>query len=342
MMKTGIVRMVFVSLLILGVFTVACSSTLWVAWFGLEITTLFFIPLLTTPKSWATTVGAWQYLVYQSSGSMTFMALLLSQPQVGVLSQQMSWPMSGFTWVLSLPLLFKMAMPPFQTWGLNLSDLASWLNFYFLGSVQKLGPFLMMWELASYDLSLTNLMVGFMSLVVSFYGTVETSIRRILTYSSLLNFSWCLLLLEKSDPNTLAFLGVYLACTAGVLVTLSSSNVYSLSSLYARTRRVGVVDKLIILSNVMAVFGVPPLIGFQLKMDSLLVLIGEGANAVVSCILLTSGLAMMIVYQHFMNLTQLKQESALLDKVMTSSSGGPMMIIPLVILTVSLANILLY
>nr|URW98524.1 NADH dehydrogenase subunit 2 [Antarctophthirus carlinii] len=330
----------YLILVVMGLIVVFSSSSFWMSWFGLELMTLFFLPFLSSTKSWVTSVQCWQYLVVQVSGSTILMLLVLFPLQVGVMSFY-PFPSSSslYSTLLSLPLVFKMAMPPFQSWVLNLSDLVSWLPFYVLNGLQKLGPLCLLYSMSSFDLHSSLTFVLILSSCMCLFGILDNSLRRVLVYSSILNLSWSLFLIHTDVPTSFAFVFVYLLILGCFLYILFSFNTYTIVSLYAITSTRSVPIQVATVLGFISVFGLPPFVGFQLKLESLLkISVSQAGLTWPSFLLLSSSLLMVVMYLHILHLSFLNKPS---HKLRDSLVSPKVSILYTMTLLLSSANLLM-
>nr|URW98536.1 NADH dehydrogenase subunit 2 [Antarctophthirus microchir] len=326
----------YLLMVVMGLLIVFSANSFWLSWLGLELSTLFFVPLLCKPRSWITNLSSWQYLIVQTSSSSWLVVTLLSVPQLGVLN--ISLPDNSMLWgtFLTIPILFKLAIPPFQTWVLNLSDAVNWTSFFVLNGIQKLGPLFLLITLQFPNNLPFFTFILILTCLMCVLGVVDGSLRRFLTYSSLLNVSWCLYLIPLSMSTSLVYMLTYLFVLVGLVSFLRDLNLYTMMSFYGKLASYNRSYQLSTIAIMLSLFGLPPFVGFHLKLEALLHFVD--LMFPLALVLLNASILLLVAYLHMLQLSFLYVPN---NKVCNKLSPVKVTILMSISSLVSISNLLL-
>nr|AYC65870.1 NADH dehydrogenase subunit 2 [Falcolipeurus quadripustulatus] len=229
------------------------------AWFCLEINAYIFVPLFLYNK-WdqlPMKSSIWKFFVVQSVSTCLFILYLVmpydflsSYPNFGGL---MIW----------LAMFYKMGIPPFQGWLLEVCERATWMNFYVLNVIQKLPPLVVIMTFNQGNtltfLFLWALFFMFFSLKSTFY---YPSSRQFFVFSSIMNMGWMVYSVFTGNFLTFLIYFVYSILMMVVLLRMGTKKNLDFSGFfgYKPSRRVSMF--ILILS----LLGMPPLLGFFPKL----------------------------------------------------------------------------
>lgn len=158
-------------------------------------------------------------------------------------------------------LLFKLASAPFHLWLIPVLKNISWSNIFILLIWQKLGPMWILFNtkirsIASNLVTVINVVIGAIS------GLSQTRIKKILGYSSIHHFGWLIFIIKIRKPLLITYLMVYRILLVIVLHSLRSLQVSNLSVVRSLRKNI----KLILALRFVSLGGVPPFLGFTLKL----------------------------------------------------------------------------
>nr|WNH22818.1 NADH dehydrogenase subunit 2 [Zalieutes mcgintyi] len=245
--------------------TLTFASSHWLlAWMGIEMNTLAFIPLMAQHHHPRAVEATTKYFLAQAAAAAMLLfaaftnAWLTGQWDI----QQTLHPTS--TIMMTCALALKMGLAPFHTWlpevlqGLNLTTgliLSTW---------QKLAPFALLFQIYPLNPPLVTIL-GLMSALIGGWGGLnQTQLRKVMAYSSIAHLGWIVLVLQFSPPLAKLTLALYLVMTTSMFLSLklnNSKNINSLASTWAKTPTITAFVPLVLLS----LGGLPPLTGFMPK-----------------------------------------------------------------------------
>nr|YP_006503935.1 NADH dehydrogenase subunit 2 [Neotermes insularis]AFM92435.1 NADH dehydrogenase subunit 2 [Neotermes insularis] len=246
------------STMLVGGILVSISSNSWLgAWMGLEINLMSFIPLMSSQENIFTTEASLKYFIIQALASSTLLFLVVMK---ALISQITPTGVGVYEYVIMIPLLLKMGAAPLHWWFPSVMEGLSWMNCLLMMTVQKAAP--MMLISYSMKINLLTLTIILTSVIIgSLGGMNQTSIRKILTYSSINHTGWMLTsLLSGSNLWTLYFM-VYSLLTATVTTIAKSFNISFINQTMSISTEIS--TKFILFTSLLSLGGLPPFIGFM-------------------------------------------------------------------------------
>nr|URX53460.1 NADH dehydrogenase subunit 2 [Incisitermes minor] len=251
---------VLLSTTLIGGILISISSNSWLgAWIGLEINLMSFIPLMSSQENIMTTEASLKYFIIQALASSTLLFLVVMKTFT---SQSMSAGGSIYEYMIMTPLLLKMGAAPLHWWFPSVMEGLSWANCLLMMTVQKAAPLM----LISYLLKTTplTLMVIMTSVIVgSLGGMNQTSLRSILTYSSINHTGWMLTAMLGGTNLWAMYFTVYSLLTAAVTTIAKAFNISFINQALTINSKASV--KIMLFSSLLSLGGLPPFIGFLPK-----------------------------------------------------------------------------
>nr|YP_009828724.1 NADH dehydrogenase subunit 2 [Hemerobius japonicus]QJC58956.1 NADH dehydrogenase subunit 2 [Hemerobius japonicus] len=256
-MLKNISNMIFFSTLIMGTI-ISISSNSWLgAWMGLEINLLSFIPLLINLKNSLSTESALKYFLTQALASsiLLFSIMLLSLENI-------YFDNSLLNWVLNSALMLKMGAAPFHFWFPEMMEGLTWFMSFILMTWQKIAPMV----LISYCLIFNySLIISILSIIIGSIGGInQTSLRKMMAYSSINHLGWLLSGLAISIYYWMIYFIMYTVILLSMVLLFNKYNLFFTKQLYSLSNYNPVL-KMIIFSNMLSLGGLPPFTGFMPK-----------------------------------------------------------------------------
>nr|YP_009630613.1 NADH dehydrogenase subunit 2 [Rhopalopsole bulbifera]QBR55133.1 NADH dehydrogenase subunit 2 [Rhopalopsole bulbifera] len=254
-------KILFFFILILGTL-IAISSNSWLgAWMGLEINLLSFIPLMTNNKNLTTTEAALKYFLVQAIASATLlfsiiMLLLLTTPIMFI-----QWPINEV--LISSTLLLKMGAAPLHFWFPGVMEGLNWGNSLTLMTWQKIAPLMLLSYVVSLNFFILMIIVTSMT-VGAMGGLNQTSLRKILAYSSINHLGWLIAALTLSNSIWLLYFLVYMFLSATIVFSLNLFKIFHINQIFM-LKSIQPTFKFFMLINFLSLGGLPPFLGFLPK-----------------------------------------------------------------------------
>nr|BAI77366.1 NADH dehydrogenase subunit 2 [Malthopsis jordani] len=245
--------------------TLTFASSHWLlAWMGIEMNTLAFIPLMAQRHHPRAVEATTKYFLAQAAAAAVLLfAALTNAWLTGQWDIQQTLSPTP-TAMLTCALALKVGLAPFHTWlpevlqGLDLTTgliLSTW---------QKLAPFALLFQIHPLHPTLITTLGLTSALVGGWGGLNQTQLRKILAYSSIAHLGWMVLVVQFSPPLAKLTLILYITMTAAIFLVLKlndSKNINTLASSWSKAPTIAALAPLILLS----LGGLPPLTGFMPK-----------------------------------------------------------------------------
>nr|UUC05241.1 NADH dehydrogenase subunit 2 [Microrhagus sp. ZM-2022] len=207
-------------LIVISSTLITISSYSWLGlWVGLEINLLSLIPLMLSPSNSLSTESTIKYFITQAMASMIlFIAILVTMSQGWTILEK-------FPHILVLTaLLTKMGAAPFHFWFPDVMVGVEWIPASFILTWQKIAPM----TLISY-FEISSLIMGLVILSCMVISGVflinQTSMKKILTFSSINNIGWMLMSIQIQEKVWILYLTVYIISTLVIILFLASNKI---------------------------------------------------------------------------------------------------------------------
>nr|AOY39851.1 NADH dehydrogenase subunit 2 [Hypothenemus sp. BMNH 1039837] len=237
---------------------ISISASSWlIAWLGLEINLLSFIPLMKTMNKFNSEAMI-KYFIIQAMASMLLMMSIV------LISSKMKNPEFLYTsMMVSSPLLMKMGAAPFHFWFPEVMSGLEWMTALMLATWQKIAPSVLL----SFTSSNMNFMVIIVLMSIS-VGSIQSMnqqcLRKLIAYSSINNIGWMLPAVMMNMNIWLLYFTVYTIINMGIILTWKNAKIFFISQLnkmFHSNKTLKVTSSMALLS----LGGLPPFLGFLPK-----------------------------------------------------------------------------
>nr|YP_010283895.1 NADH dehydrogenase subunit 2 [Thosea sinensis]ULA45463.1 NADH dehydrogenase subunit 2 [Thosea sinensis] len=234
---------------------ISISSNSWFGcWIGLEINLLSFIPLISNSNNLLSNEASLKYFLTQSIASINFLFMILLK-----LFFFKNFFFNNFLSIMINSSLFmKMGSAPFHFWFPNVMKGLSWLNNFILMSWQKIAPMILLSYYFNKQFLL--LILIFNKIIGALGGFNQTSLRKILAFSSINNLSWILIFILISENLWMFYFLFYSFLIMIMCFFFNTFNMFFLNQLYILN--FNPLIKFFLMINLLSLGGLPPLIGF--------------------------------------------------------------------------------
>nr|AYV63056.1 NADH dehydrogenase subunit 2 [Lovenula raynerae] len=263
----------FFSILLLSLYISMVSHSLFFFWLSLEINMISVMPLFTAKESFFSDELALKYFISQSVASIMFLALSILFLMMDI---------NVFSFLLSLSIVFKMGVPPFQSWFTSIIMTSPLSTLWLMSTMQKFIPLQILSQMVinpSYIFFLTSLI--FVYLLLSMKNIF--SLRMALIMSAFGNSAWMLSSCFSSKA-WMTFLVIYATMLAALLVCAINFSINSLTSL----SNLSPLMKLLFASMFLNLASLPPFSGFLAKLILLKSLIATTPLYLILMLVMTS------------------------------------------------------
>nr|YP_010852808.1 NADH dehydrogenase subunit 2 [Graphium cloanthus]WGL40227.1 NADH dehydrogenase subunit 2 [Graphium cloanthus]WHN78793.1 NADH dehydrogenase subunit 2 [Graphium agamemnon] len=267
---------------------ISISSNSWLGcWIGLEINLLSFIPLISNSKNLLSSEAALKYFLIQSIASINFLFNILMK-----MILLKNFEMNNFlTIMINSPLLMKMGSAPFHFWFPNIIEGLSWFNCFIIMSWQKISPMILL----SYYYNNNFLMIiMIMNVIIGSIGSFnQTSIRKLMSFSSINNLGWMISALIISENLWIMYFIFYSFMISIMCFFFNMLNIYFINQLFIINMNFSI--KFYFLINFLSLGGLPPFLGFFPKWIIINFLINNNMNFITFIFIMMS-LIMLFIY----------------------------------------------
>nr|AAP72061.1 NADH dehydrogenase subunit II [Craugastor bocourti] len=262
---TVLIRASFLFSLTIGTLTTMLSGNWIVAWVGLEMSSLAFIPLMVLiPRPRAIEAATKYFLIQSSASALLLLAIILANFKGG------EWvtnsPLQGAPLVLTtIALSTKLGIAPFHTWMPDILQGLTLPTGLVLATLMKLAPLALMIEITP-SLNLKFLLIlGLTSVIVGGAGGInQKQLRKILAYSSISHLGWTLTVMKLSTTLALLNFMLYILMAPVIFTVLHLMNAKNMSELATSMKKSPATAVLTLLS-ILSLAALPPLTGFLPK-----------------------------------------------------------------------------
>nr|WGO57938.1 NADH dehydrogenase subunit 2 [Hemithyrsocera longiseta] len=257
-MSNNSTKILFFLTLISGIL-ITISSNSWLgSWMGLEINLLSFIPLMSTQDNTFTTEASLKYFLIQALASTILLFSVISKAMVENMFSIFSSTSTSI--LLITPLLLKSGAAPFHWWFPSVMEGLSWMNCLILMTIQKISPLILISYLLKMSYYSTVIILSSV-LIGALGGFNQTSIRKILTYSSINHMGWMLASMLLGENFWLLYFMFYSLLTISIIFIIQPFQI-SFINQTSLINNNNPVLKFFLFSSLLSLGGLPPFMGF--------------------------------------------------------------------------------
>nr|YP_009485617.1 NADH dehydrogenase subunit 2 [Inara alboguttata]AVZ00753.1 NADH dehydrogenase subunit 2 [Inara alboguttata] len=255
----NISKMLFYIIMILGTFLTLSSETWLSMWIGLEMNLIAFIPILYKLKNLNTSESCMIYFLIQSLGSILMLVSILSNSLIMVSNTMIDLLLNS---MLLFSMFIKLGVPPFHFWLPEILEKMNWTNCMIMMTWQKIAPLTILSFLVEKS-SLIPIIIIMSTLVGAIGGLNQTSIRKIMGYSSISHMGWMIACMKFSNEMWIMYLMIYSAILAMLIYMFHSLSSFSINQFMMTSPSFS--EKLSVIILFMSLGGLPPFLGFLPK-----------------------------------------------------------------------------
>nr|YP_010882141.1 NADH dehydrogenase subunit 2 [Lopaphus sphalerus]WID87055.1 NADH dehydrogenase subunit 2 [Lopaphus sphalerus] len=240
---------------------ISVSANSWfTVWMGMEMNIMSFMPLIMEQKNLMSKESALTYFMVQTIASMI---LMMSMILMSTNNNSLNLNMEGMSYLMMISsLMMKSAMSPFHWWMPKMMEGLSWNKCFILMTIQKIIPMMLMSSII--DINIITLMAMSLSIIVGAIGGLnQTSLRKLMAYSSITNNGWMLLAMMISEMMWMIYFCLYSIMTFVMTSSMSNFNNYHINQVISMNE--SNMKKFFMMMNMLSISGLPPMMGFMPK-----------------------------------------------------------------------------
>nr|YP_009571947.1 NADH dehydrogenase subunit 2 [Narosa nigrisigna]QBH74726.1 NADH dehydrogenase subunit 2 [Narosa nigrisigna] len=247
-------KMFFMFILIFSTLITISANSWFGCWIGLEINLLSFIPLISNSNNLLSNEASIKYFLTQSIASINFLFLILLK-----MIFLKNFLINNFLMIMiNSSLLMKMGSAPFHFWFPNVIEGLSWLNSFILMTWQKISPMILLSYYFNKNFLILIMILN--SIIGALGGFNQTSLRKLMAFSSINNLGWMLAAILISENLWFFFFLFYSFLISIMCLFFHIFNLLFINQLFIVN--FNSMIKFFFLINFLSLGGLPPFIGF--------------------------------------------------------------------------------
>nr|YP_010238965.1 NADH dehydrogenase subunit 2 [Megalinus hunanensis]QTE20680.1 NADH dehydrogenase subunit 2 [Megalinus hunanensis] len=236
---------------------ISISSFSWMGmWMGLEINLLAIIPLMNNSDNNFSSEASLKYFISQALASTIFLFSLILISNNFIIMNISNY----LILMLNSSLLIKMGSAPFHFWFPEVMEGLSWMNCMLLLTWQKIAPMILLMYNLNFPMFFMLIIVLSM-LVSGIMGFNQTSLRKIIAFSSINHIAWMLSSMFIMETIWLHYFIIYFIISINIIIIFYANNIFYLKQLFVSFNK-NFMIKLFFILNFLSLGGLPPFLGF--------------------------------------------------------------------------------
>nr|ALO76142.1 NADH deshydrogenase subunit 2 [Aphodius sp. APH01] len=240
---------------------ISISSHSWMGmWIGLELNLLSIIPLMSSTYNAYASESALKYFITQTLASTL---ILFSIIMMSIMFMYNSKTMISMSLIMNTAFLMKMGAAPFHFWFPEIMEGLNWINSLIMLTWQKIAPMILIMY-TNINLNYISFCIIISMIISGIQGLNQTSLRKILTYSSINHIGWMLSAMMFMESIWNYYFMIYTLMSFNIIFMLNMFNIFYLKQLFITLNPQNMI-KLLFNLNFLSLGGLPPFIGFMPK-----------------------------------------------------------------------------
>nr|QLM01504.1 NADH dehydrogenase subunit 2 [Palaemon elegans] len=270
--------------LVTGTVISVSSSSWFMAWLGLELNLLSFIPLVALKQNTFSSEAALKYFLIQALGSATLL---------GSVTMLFMLEMSPKI-LIFCSLILKMGAAPLHFWLPTIMQGMSWQSCLILMTIQKVAPIILVSYLVSPQISSLITATSVLSAIMGGIGGLnQTLLRKLMAYSSINHMAWMLAAIKSGAGLWAHYIITYSVISASLVVLFNQNQAYHIKHMTNITSTQ--FNKVALFLSLFSLGGLPPFLGFLPKL-SVLKELADQSSLFLALILAMSALITLFYY----------------------------------------------
>jgi len=188
----------------------------------------------------------------------------------------------------------KIGAAPLHFWLPQVIQTAEWSQILIILTWQKIAPI----TLIIFSINMWVFFLVYISCLTGVLGAInQTSLKKIIVYSSILHSAWILSAISCSESIWWIYFLLYSAISASVIIIFSFTLIYSIKQIFNPI--IPTPTTLIFLINFFSLAGIPPFLGFFIKLTTITSIISLQINFLTIGLLILSSLLALYFYTRF-------------------------------------------
>nr|QCI09222.1 NADH dehydrogenase subunit 2 [Acanthocoris sp. FS-2019] len=251
-------KLLFFMMLIISTMITMSANNWFGMWIGLEINLMSFIPLIFKTNDKSASQAMMIYFLTQTIGSMVLLFSLLINPIIFTSNLTIN---ESINILIMSSTMIKMGAAPFHFWLPEVMANIKWMECMILMTWQKLGPLIVMSNITPTNWALyTSVILS--TAVGSIKGLNQSSIRKIMAYSSINHLGWMMMFMTM-QTSWYKYLLIYSIMVIMICLLMNKMNVFFINQLMSNSP--SMMEKYTYVITMLSMGGLPPFLGFLPK-----------------------------------------------------------------------------
>nr|YP_009948012.1 NADH dehydrogenase subunit 2 [Anthalia sp. YD3030]QOH97180.1 NADH dehydrogenase subunit 2 [Anthalia sp. YD3030] len=257
-------KILFYLILMLGTLITVSANSWLGAWMGLEINLLSFIPLMNDTNNLMSTEASLKYFLTQALASLVLLfSMIIAMLKFNfIYMMPMNMSLDYIYYIIMSSLLMKAGTAPFHFWFPSIMEGISWINALILMTWQKIAPLMIISYLIIKNFFVTVIVLSI--LIGSLGGLNQTSLRKIMAFSSINHLGWMLSAMLCNSMLWMLYFLMYSFLSMNLVYFFNLFKLFHLNQLFSLFFSSKTI-KFSLFLNILSLGGLPPFLGFLPK-----------------------------------------------------------------------------
>nr|YP_003162785.1 NADH dehydrogenase subunit 2 [Ramulus hainanense]ACH78281.1 NADH dehydrogenase subunit 2 [Ramulus hainanense] len=253
-------NLLFSLMLVTSVLMAVSSNSWFMVWMGMEINIMSFMPMIISQKNINSKEASLTYFITQTIASMIMMMAIV---MMMIDAKNINFnPSKTGEYMMMTALMMKSGISPFHFWMPKMMEGMNWWSCMILMTWQKITPMIMMSTLMKMNTITITAMI--LSIIVGAIGGLnQTSLRKLMAYSSISNNGWMMMAIMISENMWMIYFMFYSLMIMTFTMTMNQYKIYHMNQLVSMNENM--IMKFIMSMNMLSIGGLPPMAGFLPK-----------------------------------------------------------------------------
>nr|AEW48053.1 NADH dehydrogenase subunit 2 [Pseudostegana xanthoptera]AID22220.1 NADH dehydrogenase subunit 2 [Pseudostegana xanthoptera] len=255
-------KILFIMIMMMGTMITVTSNSWLSAWMGLEINLLAFIPLMSdnniNNNSMSTEASLKYFLTQALASSVLLFSIILMMLKNIIIELNYSYISS----MMFSSLLMKSGAAPFHFWFPNMMEGMTWMNSLILMTWQKIAPLML---ISHINLNFLLKISVILSVIIGALGGLnQTSLRKLMAFSSINHLGWMLMSLNISENYWMIYFLFYSFLSMTIIFMFNIFKIFHFNQMFSLFNNSKIM-KFLLFMNFLSLGGLPPFLGFLPK-----------------------------------------------------------------------------
>lgn len=251
--------LIFIPIIYISSIIILFSNSWFSQWIIIEINLIRFLRIVVFDKKNSVSIN---YFLIQVFNSYVFIIIVINLNFIN------SYSLFIILFLLNLSLLTKIGIPPFFIWYINLIKQLNWLNCFLLMTIQKFIPLMILNNLFIFNnlivIKFNIINIIYITIICSFLGLQSINLKILLSYSSIIQILWIIILIYVREVIFISYLFIYYFIMIIIFIVINKFNLVYLTDLYLIKLNNKILF-LIYLIVFISLARIPPFLGFLTK-----------------------------------------------------------------------------